>query len=192
MIFEYITNAYGIKFFNYTKGHILNVSIVYEKGSESVSHSVISDSFWPHGPQPGFVGFPRQEHWSGLPFPSSRDLPNPGIESRIASRFFTTWITREAHLLCVQESNITSYMHSHCPHNPSKKNMIKIKNFLELFVFLSWVICVLYVFWFYSGLNRHDLQIVFPTLWVVFLTFLILLFETERLQFWWSLIYLHF
>ena len=25
------------------------------------------------------VGFPRQEHWSGLPFPSPGDLPNPGI-----------------------------------------------------------------------------------------------------------------
>ena len=37
------------------------------------------------------VGFPRQEYWSGLPFPSSGDLPNPGIESRspaLAGRFF--------------------------------------------------------------------------------------------------------
>ena len=24
--------------------------------------------------------FSRQEYWSGLPFPSPRDLPNPGIE----------------------------------------------------------------------------------------------------------------
>ena len=30
------------------------------------------------GPQS--MGFPRQEYWSGLPFPSARDLPNPGIE----------------------------------------------------------------------------------------------------------------
>ena len=28
------------------------------------------------------VGFPRQEYWSGLPFLSPRDLPNPGIEPR--------------------------------------------------------------------------------------------------------------
>ena len=28
------------------------------------------------------MGFPRQEHWSGLPFPSPGDLPNPGIEPR--------------------------------------------------------------------------------------------------------------
>ena len=29
-----------------------------------------------------FMGFPRQEYWSGLPFPSAGDLPNPGIEPR--------------------------------------------------------------------------------------------------------------
>ena len=28
------------------------------------------------------MGFFRQEHWSGLPFPSPEDLPNPGIEPR--------------------------------------------------------------------------------------------------------------
>ena len=27
------------------------------------------------------MGFSRQEHWSGLPFPSPGDLPNPGIKS---------------------------------------------------------------------------------------------------------------
>ena len=28
------------------------------------------------------IGFPSQEYWSGLPFPSTADLPNPGIEPR--------------------------------------------------------------------------------------------------------------
>ena len=28
------------------------------------------------------IGFPKQEYWSGLPFPSPRDLSNPGIKSR--------------------------------------------------------------------------------------------------------------
>ena len=28
------------------------------------------------------MGFSRQEHWSGLPFSSPGDLPNPGIEPR--------------------------------------------------------------------------------------------------------------
>ena len=29
---------------------------------------------------PPFIGFPRQEYWSGLPFPFLGNLPNPGIE----------------------------------------------------------------------------------------------------------------
>ena len=33
------------------------------------------------------IGFPRQEHWSGLPFPPQGDLPDPGVEpvSHVAS-----------------------------------------------------------------------------------------------------------
>ena len=45
------------------------------------------------------MGFSRQEYWSGLPFPSPRDLPNPGIKPRspaLAGRFFTSHATREA------------------------------------------------------------------------------------------------
>ena len=29
------------------------------------------------------MGFSRQEHWSGLPFPSPGDLPDPGIEPHV-------------------------------------------------------------------------------------------------------------
>ena len=39
------------------------------------------------------MGFPRQEYWSGLPFPSPGDLSDPGIKSMspaLAGRFFTT------------------------------------------------------------------------------------------------------
>ena len=47
---------------------------------------VVSDSLRPHGlvahQAPLSMGFSRKEHWSGLPFPSPGDLPNPGIESR--------------------------------------------------------------------------------------------------------------
>ena len=38
------------------------------------------------------MGFPRQEYWSELPFPSPGDLPKPGIESAspvLAGGFFT-------------------------------------------------------------------------------------------------------
>ena len=39
------------------------------------------------------MGFPRQEYWSGLPFPLLGDLPEPGIEPTSpvwAGGFFTT------------------------------------------------------------------------------------------------------
>ena len=39
------------------------------------------------------MGIPRQEYWGGLPFPSLRDFPDPGIElmpPALAGRFFTT------------------------------------------------------------------------------------------------------
>ena len=38
------------------------------------------------------MGFPRQESWSGVLFPSRGDLPDPGIEPvspALAGRFFT-------------------------------------------------------------------------------------------------------
>ena len=39
------------------------------------------------------MGYPRQKYWSGLPFPSPGDFPDPGIEPlspALAGRFFTT------------------------------------------------------------------------------------------------------
>ena len=42
------------------------------------------------------MGFSRQEYWSGLPFPTPGDLPDPGIEPAslvspaLAGGFFTT------------------------------------------------------------------------------------------------------
>ena len=45
------------------------------------------------------MGLPRQEYWSGLPFPPPRKLPNLGIEPRspaLVGVFFTTSATREA------------------------------------------------------------------------------------------------
>ena len=49
---------------------------------------------WTVGCQaPLSMGFPKQGYWSGVPFPSPGDLPNPGIEPAppaLAGRFFTT------------------------------------------------------------------------------------------------------
>ena len=39
------------------------------------------------------IGFSRQEYWSGLPFPSPGDLPDPGFEPMspaLLGGFFTT------------------------------------------------------------------------------------------------------
>ena len=50
-----------------------------------LSPSVVFDSatLWTAARQaPLSMGFSRQEDWSGLPFPSPRDLPNPGIKPR--------------------------------------------------------------------------------------------------------------
>ena len=44
------------------------------------------------------MGFSRQEYWSGLPFPSPGNLPNPGLNLCLlhCGRFFTVWVIREA------------------------------------------------------------------------------------------------
>ena len=55
------------------------------------------------------IGFSRQEYWSGLPFPSPGDLPDPGIEPRSpalqadAGRRFNLWATRKP---AIQNSSI--------------------------------------------------------------------------------------
>ena len=45
------------------------------------SHAQLFATPWTAAHQaPLSMGFSRQGYWSGLPFPSPRDLPNPGIE----------------------------------------------------------------------------------------------------------------
>ena len=71
--------------------------------------SVTSGSLWPHGLSwaPLSMDFSRQEYWSGLPFSSSGNLPNPRDwtqVSYIAGRFFSVWATREAHPRVIQNS----------------------------------------------------------------------------------------
>ena len=50
---------------------------------KSLSHVQLFATPWTVAYQaPLSMGFSRQECWSGLPFPSPGDLPNPGIEPR--------------------------------------------------------------------------------------------------------------
>ena len=66
------------------------------------SNSVMSHSFvtpWTVARQaPLFMGFPRQQYWSGLLFPSPGDLPAPGMETispALVGGFFTTETPRK-------------------------------------------------------------------------------------------------
>ena len=61
------------------------------------SHVRLFATPWVVAHQPPLsMRFPRQEYWSGLPFPPSGDLPHPGLELEtpvspaIVGRFFTT------------------------------------------------------------------------------------------------------
>ena len=72
------------------------------EAKESVSHSLSPVQHfatpWAITHQaPVSMGFSRQEYWSGQPFPSLGDLPNPGVEPGslvLPGGFFTVWVTR--------------------------------------------------------------------------------------------------
>ena len=50
---------------------------------KSLSHVWLFVTPWTVAYQaPWSIEFSRQEYWSGLPFPSPGDLPNPGVEPR--------------------------------------------------------------------------------------------------------------
>ena len=77
----------------------------------TMSWATLTDTFWPHGrarQAPLSMGFSRQEYWSGLTFPSPRDLEKeilPRNQTRvscIAGRFFTIWAMREAQSTVLQ------------------------------------------------------------------------------------------
>ena len=75
--------------------------MVEESESESVSHSVLSDSLWPHGPHqvPLSHGISQARILSGLLCPSPGDLPDPRIEPRSPSlqAYSKPWRGRRVH-----------------------------------------------------------------------------------------------
>jgi len=72
---------------------------------------------------PQFMDFSRQEYWTGLPFPSPRDLPYPGIKPRSSALradtlpsayVFTHMHTQQAHTNIYLHTSI--HMHTHNTH----------------------------------------------------------------------------
>ena len=80
----YLFIIYGIlnqwKFFNLNIATLFQFLVLYKV--KSYSHSLSNSAIpWTVALQaPLSMEFSRQEYWSGLPFPSPGNLPDPGIE----------------------------------------------------------------------------------------------------------------
>ena len=58
-----------------------NIIIINSKSEWALSHVRLFVTLWTVANEaPLSMGLPRQEYWSGLPFPSPGDLPNPGLK----------------------------------------------------------------------------------------------------------------
>ena len=80
--------------------------------------------------------FSRQEYWTGLPFPTPGDLPNPGTKPTylvcpaLASGFFTTWEASKSPSVQFSRSVVYDSLQPHglqptrllCPRNFPGKN----------------------------------------------------------------------
>ena len=61
-------------------GHQSGTSFKALGGLVAQSYPTLCDPWTVAHQSPLSMGFSRQEHWSGLPFPSPGDLPDSGIE----------------------------------------------------------------------------------------------------------------
>ena len=62
---------------------VISLQLNFKKKVKSLSCVRLFATPWTRVHQaPPSMGFSRQEYWSGLPFPSPGNLPNPGIEPR--------------------------------------------------------------------------------------------------------------
>ena len=55
--------------------------------------------------------FPKQEYWSGLPFPSPGDLPVPGIKP---TSLMSTCISRRVHMVNVNDRIMDDFLFLTC------------------------------------------------------------------------------
>ena len=67
--------------FDYQK---LDINKIQSESESEVAQScpTVCDPWTVAHQAPPSMGFSRQEYWSGLPFPSPGDFPDPGIEPR--------------------------------------------------------------------------------------------------------------
>ena len=105
----------------------------------------MSDSLQPHGSQISIqsMEFSRPEYWSGWPFPSSGDLPNPGIEPRSPhcrrilyqlSHKGSPCNARSAHLTAGREERQFTYPTELPVHTPDSPSICQNKKMVEEFV----------------------------------------------------------
>ena len=94
---------------------------------KQLSHAGLFVTLWAIAYQaPLSMGFSRQDHWSGMPFPSSGHLPDSGIEPTspaspaLSGRFFTTSASWEA--LSSNEASPDSLWEGHPP--PSAHSLL--------------------------------------------------------------------
>ena len=115
------------------------------------------------------MGFSRKEYWSGLPFPTPGDLPNPGIEpaSPALAGGFLTFGLSEKPRAALQLMMMNSYMVETAPIywvlpkcisscNPPKDPLKCCKRCLDTFCCLcSWLPSI----WFpFSGVGKFSLS----------------------------------
>ena len=95
----------GKKSQNHNAVPALRVCTIFGVHACMLSHVQLFATPWTVAHQtPLSMGFYRQEYWSGLPSPTLRDLPDPGINSEsvvypaLAGGFFTTMPPRKLSL----------------------------------------------------------------------------------------------
>ena len=92
------------------------------------------------------MGFSRQEYWSGLPFPSPGDLPDPGIEPGSSALQANSLLTElQGKILCMHTHTHThTYIYIYTSSFLSRTNYgIQIETRLNLIV-ISFILIVLY------------------------------------------------
>ena len=75
---------------------------------------------------PPSMGFSRREYWSGLPFPSPEDLPNPGIEPR-SPALRADALTSEPPWIRVGELDSVNHYIYHCGQESLRRHGVALR-----------------------------------------------------------------